>query len=65
MANKITNVDIRSTMGYLFPDLGPETPVISGVAHDRSESMITLRGVPDKPGNAAKCLQLLLLQTLT
>ncbi|KXA15973.1 ACT domain protein [Gardnerella pickettii] len=54
IANKMTNVDIRSTMGDLFPDLGPETPVISGVAHDRSESMITLRGVPDKPGNAAK-----------
>ena len=25
------------SMGDLFPDLGPEAPVISGVAHDRSE----------------------------
>ncbi|RBP97256.1 aspartate kinase [Bifidobacterium aemilianum] len=41
-------------MGELFPDLGPETPVISGVAHDGSESLVTVRGVIDKPGMAAK-----------
>lgn len=46
--------DIRSTMGDLFPDLGPEAPVISGVAHDRSECMITVRGIPDIPGMASK-----------
>ncbi|APW18186.1 MULTISPECIES: ACT domain-containing protein [Gardnerella] len=50
----MVNHDILSTMGDLFPDLGPETPVISGVAHDRSEAMITVRGIPDIPGMAAK-----------
>ncbi len=28
-------------------------PIISGVAHDRSEAKITVVGVPDKPGKAA------------
>jgi aspartate kinase len=41
-------------MGDLFPDLGPETPVISGVAHDRSESLVTVRAMPDEPGMAAQ-----------
>ena len=27
------------SMGDLFPDLGPEAPVISGIAHDRSEAL--------------------------
>ena len=30
-----------------------EQPIISGVAHDRSESKVTVVGVPDKPGEAA------------
>ena len=30
-----------------------EEPIISGVAHDRSEAKITVVGVPDKPGEAA------------
>ncbi|MCH4209082.1 ACT domain-containing protein [Bifidobacterium sp.] len=42
------------SMGDLFPDLGPEAPVISGVAHDRSESLVTVRGMPDQPGMAAR-----------
>lgn len=46
-----------ASMGDLFPDLGPETPVISGVAHDRSESLITVRGVPDEPGMAARVFE--------
>ena len=41
-------------MGDLFPDLGPEAPVISGVAHDRTEALATVRGVPNEPGMAAK-----------
>ena len=41
-------------MGDLFPDLGPEAPVISGIAHDRSEALATVRGVPNEPGMAAK-----------
>ena len=35
------------SMGDLFPDLGPEAPVISGIAHDRSEALATVRGVPN------------------
>jgi aspartate kinase len=30
-----------------------EHPIISGVAHDRSEAKVTVQGVPDKPGEAA------------
>lgn len=30
-----------------------EQPIISGVAHDRSEAKVTVVGVPDKPGEAA------------
>ena len=36
-----------------------EQPIISGVAHDRSEAKVTVVGVPDKPGEAAaifRCL---------
>lgn len=46
--------DKNESMGDLFPDLGPEAPVISGVAHDRTEALATLRGVPNEPGMAAK-----------
>jgi aspartate kinase len=31
-----------------------EAPIISGVAHERGEAKITVVGVPDKPGEAAK-----------
>lgn len=44
----------NESMGDLFPDLGPEAPVISGVAHDRSEALVTVRGVKNEPGMAAK-----------
>jgi aspartate kinase len=33
--------------------VGMEQPIISGVAHDRSEAKVTVVGVPDKPGKAA------------
>lgn len=49
----VSNEDTKS-MGDLFPDLGPEAPVISGIAHDRSEALATVRGVPNEPGMAAK-----------
>ena len=42
------------SLGDLFPDLGQETPIISGVAHDRTESLVTVRGVADEPGMAAR-----------
>lgn len=48
------NDNDNKSMGDLFPDLGPEAPVISGVAHDRTEALATLRGVPNEPGMAAK-----------
>lgn len=47
------------SMGDLFPDLGPEAPVISGVAHDRSEALATVRGVKNTPGMAAKVFTVL------
>lgn len=46
--------DTQQSLGDLFPDLGPEAPVISGVAHDRTEALATVRGVPNEPGMAAK-----------
>lgn len=55
MSQETSQQESRQTsLGDLFPDLGPETPVISGVAHDRTESLTTLRGVPNEPGMAAK-----------
>jgi aspartate kinase len=36
---------------------GMEQPIISGVAHDRSEAKITVAGVPDIVGQAAKIFQ--------
>jgi aspartate kinase len=34
-----------------------EAPIISGVAHDRSEAKITVVGVPDVPGMAARIFE--------
>jgi aspartate kinase len=34
-----------------------EQPIISGVAHDRSEAKITVVGVPDVPGTAAQIFE--------
>lgn len=34
-----------------------EAPIISGVAHDRSEAKITVVGVPDVPGTAARIFE--------
>lgn len=44
-----------------------EAPIITGVAHDRSEAKITIVGVPDVPGTAARILKWLhcLARTLT
>ena len=35
----------NQSLGDLFPDLGPEVPIISGVAHDNTESLATVRRV--------------------
>jgi aspartate kinase len=34
-----------------------EQPIISGVAHDRTEAKVTVVGVPDVPGKAARIFQ--------
>ena len=34
-----------------------EAPIISGVAHDRSEAKVTIVGVPDVPGTAARIFE--------
>ena len=34
-----------------------EQPIIAGVAHDRSEAKITVVGVPDVPGKAARIFE--------
>lgn len=44
---------VNISMGDLFPTLGPEDPVVAGIAHDRSEVQITLRRIPDCPGVCA------------
>ena len=49
----------NQSLGDLFPDLGPEVPIISGVAHDNTESLATVRRVPNEPGMAAKVFTLL------
>ena len=33
-----------------------EQPIISGIAHDTSEAEVTILGVPDRPGIAARVL---------
>ena len=39
-------------------DPSMEQPIISGVAHDRSEAKITVVGVPDVPGKAARLFEI-------
>lgn len=48
------------SMGDIFPDLkGPEEPIVSAVAHDSTETQVTLRAVPDKPGVATRLFTVL------
>ena len=42
-----------TTVAGLMEDLPVEQPIITGVAHDRSEAKVTVVGVPDHPGIAA------------
>ena len=35
-----------------------EEPLISGIAHDRSQDKITVRGVPNEPGKAARIFEI-------
>jgi aspartate kinase len=38
-------------------EIAMEAPIISGVAHDRSEAKVTVVGVPDVPGTAARIFE--------
>jgi aspartate kinase len=50
--NNSTNAD-RTGSDRLDEREDVEQPIISGVAHDRSEAKVTVVGVPDHPGEAA------------
>ncbi|MGL5823405.1 MAG: aspartate kinase [Nocardioides sp.] len=59
-------VHVRSSFSqkegtWIIPDSGEETSmeqaIIAGVAHDRSEAKITVVGVPDKVGEAARIFE--------
>jgi aspartate kinase len=65
-------IHVRSSFSHLegtwvVPDAAPESPeaaameqaIIAGVAHDRSEAKITVVGVPDKVGEAARIFEAL------
>jgi aspartate kinase len=49
----VTDLPAHSAEGAVV-----EQPIISGVAHDRSEAKITVIGVPDKPGKAAEIFEI-------
>ncbi|XBH20836.1 aspartate kinase [Jonesiaceae bacterium BS-20] len=51
----VTNVPAPSAEGS--KDEAMEDPIITGVAHDRSEAKITIVGVPDVPGTAARIFE--------
>jgi aspartate kinase len=50
-------IHVRSSFneneGTWVKETAMEQAIISGIAHDRSEAKLTVRGVPDKPGVAA------------
>ena len=47
------NYQAGTTVAGLMEDMPVEQPIITGVAHDRSEAKVTVIGVPDHPGIAA------------
>ncbi|MFC8732084.1 aspartate kinase [Luteimicrobium sp. NPDC057192] len=48
---------LRAPSDLVPEELAMEAPIISGVAHDRSEAKITVVGVPDVPGTAARIFE--------
>ncbi|MBD9700474.1 aspartate kinase [Flavimobilis sp. GY10621] len=50
----VTNRPLTAENGEELP---MEDPIITGVAHDRSEAKITVVGVPDVPGTAARIFE--------
>ncbi|MST49055.1 aspartate kinase [Mobiluncus porci] len=49
----------QSALNYYPQEDTVEGPIISGIAHDRSQDKITLVGVPDKPGSAAHIFEII------
>jgi aspartate kinase len=52
-----TPVTFAAPSDLVPEELVMEAPIISGVAHDRSEAKITVVGVPDVPGTAARIFE--------
>ena len=46
--------DIGTLVSGSMEDIPVEEAVLTGVAHDRSEAKVTVLGIPDTPGEAAK-----------
>ncbi|MDR2722225.1 MAG: aspartate kinase [Cellulomonadaceae bacterium] len=55
----VTSAPARHTDDYFqhYREANVEAPIISGVAHDRSEAKITVVGIPDVPGMAARLFE--------
>jgi aspartate kinase len=51
---KVATSGVADVPSRSFEEGEMEQPIISGVAHDRSEAKITVVGVPDKVGEAAR-----------
>ncbi|MGW5574772.1 aspartate kinase [Nocardia thailandica] len=45
---------VGTTVSGSIAELAPERAALTGVAHDRSEAKLTLVGLPDRPGYAAR-----------
>lgn len=48
------STDVGTLVSGSMEDISVEEAVLTGVAHDRSEAKITVQGIPDNPGEAAK-----------
>ena len=53
----VTNTPPAAAAGSSETEVVMEAPIISGVAHDRSEAKVTVVGVPDVPGTAARIFE--------
>ncbi|KAB1502859.1 aspartate kinase [Corynebacterium sp. 320] len=53
------STDIGTLVTGSMEDIPVEEAVLTGVAHDRSEAKITVLGIPDSPGEAAKVFRAL------
>ena len=53
----VTDSPVPAELSQTAVEEPVEQPIISGVAHDRSEAKITIVGVPDEPGEAARIFE--------